>query len=135
MEWIKNKNIIKVLNDVGQSLHDDVMEMTDVDLFEDRLQFIRDSIENERPFGQRVSSEKFDKEKVYHTDIHTISLLVAQVVVFGRIVYKDKMGQLQFPKEELPHFMNMVECLPHHSTGKRIKEKINRVKRKIKRKK
>ena len=40
MKWIYNRNLIKVFNDLGEQLHNDVLEMSDVDLFEDRIKCV-----------------------------------------------------------------------------------------------
>ena len=125
MKWIKNKNVMKVLTAVGENLNQDVMEMSDVDLFEDRLEFIRKDI-NDYFNYERKSNDNFDMRNVYDTDIHTIAILIGQVVTFGRIVMKNNSGELMFPKDKMPYFMNMVECSPYHSSGKRIKNKIRR---------
>ena len=116
---------MKVLTAIGESLNDDVMEMSDVDLFEDRLEFIRKDI-NDYFSSERTSNDNFDMTNVYHTDIHTIAILIGQVMTFGRIVMKNNSGELMFPKDKMPYFMNMVECSPYHSSGKKIKNKIRR---------
>ena len=121
MKWIYNRNLIKVFKDLGEQLHNDVLEMSDVDLFEDRIKFIRNNID---PYNYK-SNDKFDKDNIYAQDLHSICILIAQLVIFGRIVVTDYLDSPLFPKNEIPSFMNIVEKQPNHSTGQHLKKKTS----------
>jgi hypothetical protein len=119
MKWINNRNMIKVFKDLGEHLHDEILEMSDVDLFYDRMKFMRKSLEpNEY--------ESNDNDDIYEQDINTISIMIAQLIIFNRIIMTDYLDEPLFPKGSYPSFMNMVDKEPNHSTGEELKTNIQK---------
>jgi len=129
MKWINNHNMIKVFKDLGEHLHDEILEMSDVDLFYDRMKYMRKSLE---PYEYK-SNDKDDKNDIYEQDLNTITILIAQLIIFNRIIMTDYLDEPLFPKGTYPSFMNMVDKKPNHSTGEELKTNIQKgvIKRKI----
>ena len=109
--------MIKVFKDLGEHLHDEILEMGDVDLFYDRMKYMRKIIE---PYEYK-SNDKDYKNDIYEQDINTISIMIAQLIIFNRIIMTDYLDEPLLPKGSYPNFMNMVEKEANYSTGVELK--------------
>ena len=93
-EYIKPKKFFEVFNEISETLYEKIFEKMDRDLFYDRQKFI----DKNTIWSEYKSTEEFDKEYIYDGDIETISILISQMVIFGRIV-----------KERLS--LRLIKCL------------------------
>ncbi len=77
IEKIDDVEFYNLLEMVRQNWNEQVRNMTDYELMEDRNEWIKH-------FG--ISDEDTDDMKL-HTDIHTISIMLEQIRRFGGVVY------------------------------------------------
>ena len=93
-EYIKPKKFFEVFNEISDTLYEKIFEQMDRDLFYDRQKFI----DKNTMWDEYKSTDDFNKELIYDGNIETISILISQMVIFGRIV-----------KERL--FLRLSRCL------------------------
>ena len=105
MKYIKPLKIEKVFKDISEHLYDDIFEKMDRKLFRDRMKFIEKSIY----WDEYKSTDEFDKSNIYDTDIRSVSELIGQIVVFGRIIRENGKGDYNLPKGEVPLYLRQID--------------------------
>ena len=123
-EYIKPKKFFEVFNEISDNLYEKIFEMKDRDLFYDRQKFI----DKNTMWDDYKSTEEFDKEYIYDGDIETISILISQMVIFGRIVKERLDNEFNLPIGTVPLYLRQIdekgtdEDLINISSGKIIKK-------------
>ena len=123
-EYIKPKKFFEVFNEISDNLYEKIFEMKDRDLFYDRQKFI----DKNTMWDDYKSTEEFDKEYIYDGDIETISILISQMVIFGRIVKERLDNEFNLPIGSVPLYLRQIdekgteEDLINISSGKIIKK-------------
>ena len=123
-EYIKPKKFFEVFNEISDNLYEKIFEMKDRDLFYDRQKFI----DKNTMWDDYKSTEEFDKEYIYDGDIETISILISQMVIFGRIVKERLDNEFNLPIGTVPLYLRQIdekgteEDLLNISSGKIIKK-------------
>ena len=105
VKYIKPKNIEKVFKEISDILYDITPEKMDKELFYDRMKFIEKSIY----WDEYKSTDEFDKSNIYDTDINTVSILIGQIIIFGRIIREDGFGDFNLPKGEVPYHLRQID--------------------------
>ena len=122
-KYIKPKKFFEVFNEISETLYEKIFEMKDRDLFYDRQKFI----DKNTMWDEYKSTKEFDKEYIYDGDIETISILISQMVIFGRIVKERLDNEFNLPIGTVPLYLRQIdekgteEDLLNISTGKIIK--------------
>jgi len=83
-----NKSVREILVDVAEDWKEQVEDMEDVELYEDRSEWIK-------TYG---TDDDTDDIHDYHTDIHTLAIEVEQISRYGGIHY-DKKSRKEWSKE------------------------------------
>ena len=123
-EYIKPKKFFEVFNEISDNLYEKIFEMKDRDLFYDRQKFI----DKNTMWYNYKSTEEFDKELIYDGNIETISILISQMVIFGRIVKERLDNEFNLPIGSVPLYLRQIdekgteEDLINISSGKIIKK-------------
>ena len=123
-EYIKPKKFFEVFNEISDTLYEKIFEMKDRDLFYDRQKFI----DKNTMWYDYKSTEEFDKELIYDGNIETISILISQMVIFGRIVKERLDNEFNLPIGTVPLYLRQIdekgteEDLLNISSGKIIKK-------------
>ena len=123
-EYIKPKKFFEVFNEISDNLYEKIFEMKDRDLFYDRQKFI----DKNTMWYDYKSTEEFDKELIYDGNIETISILISQMVIFGRIVKERLDNEFNLPIGSVPLYLRQIdekgteEDLINISSGKIIKK-------------
>jgi len=123
-EYIKPKKFFEVFNEISDTLYEKIFEMKDRDLFYDRQKFI----DKNTMWYNYKSTEEFDKELIYDGNIETISILISQMVIFGRIVKERLDNEFNLPIGSVPLYLRQIdekgteEDLINISSGKIIKK-------------
>ena len=123
-KYIKPKKFYDVFHLISGELHDITLHKLDRELFYDRIKFIEGSVD----WDEYKSNDEFDKDNIYHTDVRTISELIGQVVIFGRIIRENQYEETNLPKGEVPLYLRQIdkdgneEDLYNISSGKIIKK-------------
>ena len=123
-EYIKPKKFFEVFNEISETLYEKIFEMKDRDLFYDRQKFI----DKNTMWDDYKSTEEFDKEYIYDGNIETISILISQMVIFGRIVKERLDNEFNLPIGTVPLYLRQIdekgteEDLLNISSGKIIKK-------------
>ncbi len=123
-EYIKPKKFFEVFNEISETLYEKIFEKMDRDLFYDRQKFI----DKNTMWYDYKSTEEFDKEYIYDGDIETISILISQMVIFGRIVKERLDNEFNLPIGSVPLYLRQIdekgteEDLINISSGKIIKK-------------
>ena len=123
-EYIKPKKFFEVFNEISDTLYEKIFEMKDRDLFYDRQKFI----DKNTMWDEYKSTEEFDKEYIYDGNIETISILISQMVIFGRIVKERLDNEFNLPIGSVPLYLRQIdeegteEDLKNISSGKIIKK-------------
>ena len=123
-EYIKPKKFFEVFNEISETLYEKIFEMKDRDLFYDRQKFI----DKNTMWYDYKSTEEFDKELIYDGNIETISILISQMVIFGRIVKERLDNEFNLPIGSVPLYLRQIdekgteEDLINISSGKIIKK-------------
>jgi hypothetical protein len=123
VEYIKPKKFFEVFNEISETLYEKIFEMKDRDLFYDRQKFI----DKNTMWYEYKSTEDFDKELIYDGDIETISILISQMVIFGRIVKERLDNEFNLPLGSVPLYLRQIDekgtdkDLINISSGKIIK--------------
>ena len=124
VEYIKPKKFFEVFNEISETLYEKIFEQMDKDLFYDRQKFI----DKNTMWDDYKSTEEFDKEYIYDGDIETISILISQMVIFGRIVKERLDNEFNLPIGTVPLYLRQIdekgteEDLLNISSGKIIKK-------------
>jgi hypothetical protein len=124
IEYIKPKKFFEVFNEIGETLYEKIFEKMDRDLFYDRQKFI----DKNTMWGEYKSTKEFDKEYIYDGNIETISILISQMVIFGRIVKERLDNEFNLPIGTVPLYLRQIdekgteEDLLNISSGKIIKK-------------
>ena len=130
VKYIKPKNIEKVFKEISDILYDITLDKMDKELFYDRMKFINKSIY----WDEYKSTDEFDKSNIYDTDINTVSILIGQIIIFGRIIREDGFGDFNLPKGEVPYHLRQIDekgvenDLINVSSGKLLKKIYNKKK-------
>ncbi len=123
VEYIKPKRFFEVFEEISENLYDKIFEMKDRDLFYDRSKWI----DKHFMWNQYKSTDDFDKDYIYDMNIETISVLISQVVIFGRIIKERFDDDFNLPNGQVPLYLRQIdeegteEDLYNISTGKIIK--------------
>ena len=123
-EYIKPKKFFEVFNEISETLYEKIFEMKDRDLFYDRQKFI----DKNTVWDEYKSTKEFDKEYIYDGNIETISILISQMVIFGRIVKERLDNEFNLPIGSVPLYLRQIdekgteEDLINISSGKIIKK-------------
>ena len=123
VEYIKPKRFFEVFKEISDNLYDKIFEMKDRDLFYDRGKWI----DKHFMWNQYKSSDDFDKDYIYDMNIETISTLISQLVIFGRIIKERFDEDFNLPNGQVPLYLRQIdeegteEDLYNISTGKIIK--------------
>ena len=123
VEYIKPKRFFEVFKEISDNLYDKIFEMKDRDLFYDRGKWI----DKHFMWNQYKSSDDFDKDYIYDMNIETISTLISQLVIFGRIIKERFDEDFNLPEGQVPLYLRQIdeegteEDLYNISTGKIIK--------------
>ena len=104
-KYIKPKKFYDVFHLISDELHDITLHKLDRELFYDRIKFIEGSVD----WDEYKSNDEFDKDNIYHTDVRTISELIGQVVIFGRIIRENQYEETNLPKGEVPLFHRQID--------------------------
>ena len=124
IEYIKPKKFFEVFNEIGETLYEKIFENMDRELFYDRQKFI----DKNTMWDEYKSTEEFDKEYIYDGNIETISILISQMVIFGRIVKERLDNEFNLPIGSVPLYLRQIdekgtdEDLINISSGKIIKK-------------
>jgi hypothetical protein len=124
IEYIKPKKFFEVFNEIGETLYEKIFENMDRELFYDRQKFI----DKNTMWGEYKSTDEFDKEYIYDGNIETISILISQMVIFGRIVKERLDNEFNLPIGTVPLYLRQIdekgteEDLLNISSGKIIKK-------------
>ena len=57
----------------------------------------------------KSSTKEFNKELIWDGNIETISILISQMVIFGRIVKENQYGEYNLPKGEVPLYLRQID--------------------------
>ena len=123
VEYIKPKRFFDVFEEVSENLYDKIFEMKDRDLFYDRGKWI----DKHFMWNQYKSTDDFDKDYIYDMNIETISTLISQVVIFGRIIKERFDKDFNLPSGQVPLYLRQIdekgteEDLYNISSGKIMK--------------
>jgi len=123
-EYIKPKKFFEVFNEISETLYEKIFEKMDRELFYDRQKFI----DKNTMWDEYKSTEDFDKEYIYDGNIETISILISQMVIFGRIVKERLDNEFNLPIGSVPLYLRQIdekgteEDLINISSGKIIKK-------------
>ena len=123
-KYIKPKKFFEVFNEISETLYEKIFEKMDRDLFYDRQKFI----DKNTMWSEYKSTDEFDKEYIYDGNIETISILISQMVIFGRIVKERLDNEFNLPIGSVPLYLRQIdekgteEDLLNISTGKIIKK-------------
>ena len=100
------------------TLIEDSKNIPDVEFFEDRIWFMKKNYNSDIDTYRSDKTE--DKENVLDYDLETISILINQVLRFGRIVMSSDNGSIyNFPKGTIPRFeINDIFNSSKHNTIK-----------------
>ena len=101
VEYIKPKKFFEVFNEIGETLYEKILEKMDRELFYDRQKFI----DKNTMWDEYKSTEEFDKEYIYDGNIETISILISQMVIFGRIVKERLDNEFNLPIGTVPLYL------------------------------
>ena len=124
VEYIKPKKFFEVFNEISETLYEKIFEMKDRDLFYDRQKFI----DKNTMWDEYKSIDDFNKELIYDGNIETISILISQMVIFGRIVKERLDNEFNLPIGTVPLYLRQIdekgteEDLINISSGKIIKK-------------
>jgi len=124
VEYIKPKKFFEVFNEIGETLYEKIFEKMDRDLFYDRQKFI----DKNTVWDEYKSTEDFEKELIWDGNIETISILISQMVIFGRIVKERLDNEFNLPIGSVPLYLRQIdekgteEDLLNISSGKIIKK-------------
>ena len=100
-KYIKPKKFYDVFHLISDELHDITLHKLDRELFYDRMKFNEGSVD----WNEYKSNDEFDKDNIYHTDVRTISELIGQVVIFGRIIRENQYEETT-SRDQLDLFLN-----------------------------
>jgi hypothetical protein len=123
VEYIKPQKFYEVFDEISNHLYDKIFDMKDRDIFYDRHKWIN----KHTMWSTYKSKDDFEKEYVYDGDIETISILISQMVIFGRIIKERFDDEFNLPDGEVPLYLRQIdedgneEDLYNISTGKIIK--------------
>ena len=123
VEYIKPQKFYEVFDEISNHLYDKIFDMKDRDIFYDRQKWIN----KHTMWSTYKSKDDFEKEYVYDGDIETISILISQMVIFGRIIKERFDDEFNLPDGEVPLYLRQIdedgneEDLYNISTGKIIK--------------
>jgi hypothetical protein len=123
-EYIKPKKFFEVFNEISETLYEKIFEKMDRELFYDRQKFI----DKNTMWDEYKSTDEFDKEYIYDGNIETISILISQMVIFGRIVKERLDNEFNLPIGSVPLYLRQIdekgteEDLLNISSGKIIKK-------------
>ena len=123
VEFIKPQKFYEVFDEIGELLHDKIMDMKDRELFYDRGKWINKNTD----WDTYKSNQEFDKDFIYDGDLNTISIYIFQLVLFGRIIKERYDGEYNLPDGQVPLFNRQIdekgneEDLYNISSGKIMK--------------
>jgi len=123
VEYIKPKRFYEVFDEISENLYEQIFDMKDRDLFYDRGKWI----DKHFMWTTYKSSDDFDKEYIWDMNVQTISILISQMVIFGRIIKERFDNDFNLPNGQVPLYMRQIdekgteEDLYDISTGKVIK--------------
>ena len=132
LKYISPKRFYEVFDEVSELLYDKIFEMKDRELFYDRMKWVK----RHNVWNNFKSKDEFDKDVIYHTDLETCATLIAQIVVFNRIIIERNEGEFNLPDGEVPLYLRQVsekenKDLFNISTGRLIKKWSKKNKDKI----
>ena len=132
LKYISPKRFYEVFDEVSELLYDKIFEMKDRELFYDRMKWVK----RHNVWNNFKSKDEFDKDVIYHTDLETCAILIAQIVVFNRIIIERNEGEFNLPDGEVPLYLRQVsekenKDLFNISTGRLIKKWSKKNKDKI----
>tara|TARA_B100001250_G_C19753706_1_gene769064 strand:+ start:389 stop:829 length:441 start_codon:yes stop_codon:yes gene_type:complete len=105
VRFIKPKRFFEVFEEISENLYDKIFDMKDRDLFYDRSKWI----DKHFMWNQYKSTDDFDKDYIYDMNIETISILISQMVIFGRIIKKGLGNEYNLPKGEVPLYTRQID--------------------------
>ena len=105
VKYIKPKKFFEVFQQISDELYAVTFEKKDRELLYDRQMWIRDNVE----WYEYLSNDEFDKDAIYHTSIRTVAELIAQIVIFGRIIRERMVDEFNLPKGEVPLFHRQID--------------------------
>ena len=123
VKFIKPQKFYEVFDEIGELLHDKIMDMKDRELFYDRGKWINKNTD----WDTYKSNQEFDKDFIYDGDLNTISIYIFQLVLFGRIIKERYDGEYNLPDGQVPLFNRQIdekgneEDLYNISSGKIMK--------------
>ena len=95
-------NPLKIMKQLGD-LVDEYKHHDDSEFWYDRNYFIKQNLNND--IDTYLSTDEEDKQLVLDYDLQTITILIQQILRFGRIVYSTDGGKvLNFSKNQIPKF-------------------------------
>jgi len=126
VKFIKPQNFYILFEELGECVHSKIFEMMDKDLFHDREKWIEES-EN-FDWSDYKDNDEDSKEDIRDMDIETVCIYIGQILMFGRIIKKNKFGEFNLPKGEVPLYTRQIdekgneEDLYNISSGKILKK-------------
>lgn len=134
IKYISPKAFHKVFHEISDLLHDHIFDMKDRDLFHDRGKWI----DRHTVWSTYKSNQEFEKDYIYHGDLNSVAIYIAQIVIFGRIIKERAEGEFNLPEGEVPLYLRQVnDSLKGNkdmfdlSSGKVIKKWAKKNKKKI----
>lgn len=120
IKYITPSSIKKVLEDISNSLSD-VLEYSDRDLTFDLMKSDKDLTD----WRELKSTDAEDIESVYAQDLWLIGKMIAQLILFRRVVRQNDVDERDhgFPKGHVPVAFRFTESW-NRSSGKRLKKWI-----------
>ena len=118
IKYITPTNMKTIMNDIGNELMD-IFEKSDRELTFDAMKYDK---EHSTDWRELKSVDPEDLENVYSQDKRLIAVLVAQLILFKRIVRQNDVDErdMGFPKNHLPIAFRFTEDW-HKSSGREMK--------------
>ena len=123
LKYISPKRFYEVFQEISDHLYDKIFDQKDRHLFYDRGKWI----DRHTVWSTYKSKSEFEKDYVYHGDIESVAIYIAQLVIFNRIIKERSEGEFNLPEGEVPLYLRQVSEKENRdyfdiSTGKLIKK-------------
>lgn len=105
VKYIKPKKFYEVFKEISEHLYDTIGDKKDRHLFYDREKWIHKNT----MWNTYKSKDEFEKELVYNGDIETISILISQMVLFGRIIKERFDTEFNLSDNEVPLYHRQID--------------------------